>query len=153
MRTIAAVAVFLVLGAFAPSALAAPPENVNDVFVREDLCAFPVSIASTGKVKTIALPGGRVLYTAPGFFVTVTNLAEPSHQVTLNATGAFHDTVLESGEVVTASTGRSILINIVPGSPLVLAIGNFSFGFDAQGNPTRPFRGTGQVIDICTLLR
>lgn len=35
----------------------------------------------------------------------------------------------------------------------VLAIGNFSFAFDAEGTLIQPLAGKGQLIDVCELLR
>jgi hypothetical protein len=34
----------------------------------------------------------------------------------------------------------------------VLAIGNFSFVFDAGGNLIQPLEGKGQLIDACALI-
>ena len=57
---------------------------------------------------------------------------------------------LENGDVVTVATSRSILGDPVAG--LVLAIGRFSFVFDASGTLVQPLQGTGRLVDIRELL-
>jgi hypothetical protein len=52
--------------------------------------------------------------------------------VKLNITGTFHQTTEGDGRIVTVITGRSLLGD--PEAGFVLAIGNFSFIFDADGN-------------------
>jgi hypothetical protein len=64
--------------------------------------------------------------------------------------GAFHVDRLENGDLETVVTGRNILGNPVAG--LVLAMGRFSFVFDAGGNLIQPLQGTGRLLDICELL-
>jgi hypothetical protein len=61
-----------------------------------------------------------------------------------------HQTTLENGDVVTVSTGRSILGD--PEAGFVVAIGNFSFVFDKKGNLVQPLEGEGQLIDVCEAL-
>jgi hypothetical protein len=34
----------------------------------------------------------------------------------------------------------------------VVAVGNFSFTFDAEGNLSEPLSGEGQLIDVCEAL-
>jgi hypothetical protein len=115
-----------------------------------EFCGFPIEVVLSGKAKTIELPGGRTLMTAPGLTVTLTNPAN-GNQETLNITGAGHQRVLENGDVETVSTGRNALFApAVPG--LVLIIGRFSFVLDADGNLVQPLEGTGQLIDLCELL-
>ncbi len=82
---------------------------------------------------------------------TLTNLDNPENQETLNITGAFHQTTLENGDVVTVATGRNLLGD--PEAGFVLAIGDFSFVFDKEGNLIQPLSGEGQLIDICALLK
>lgn len=113
-------------------------------------CTFGIRIQGNGKTKTITLPGNRDIITSPGLHVTVTNLADPSKQVTLNITGAFHQTTEPDGSVVTIATGRNLLFDPVQG--FVLAIGHFSYIFDAEGKLTQPLKGKGQLIDVCALL-
>ena len=113
-------------------------------------CEFPVRVQFSGKAKTIELPGDRTIFTSPGLNVTLTNVDEPENQVTLNVTGALHQTVLENGDVVTVATGRNLLGD--PEAGFVLAKGRFSFVFDAEGNLIQPLSGKGKLIDVCELL-
>jgi hypothetical protein len=146
-----AVLTFLIMGQLSAAA-PNPPRNgdFTQDFSAGVLCTFPIEISGTGKAKTIKLPGDRFIFTSPGLYITVTNLDDPSKQVTLNVTGAFHQTTEQDGSVVTVSTGRSLLDD--PQAGFVLAIGNFSFVFDADGNLIQPLQGQGQLIDVCAMI-
>lgn len=140
-----------------PHLIATPnsPEEVNLKFVINvgDLpasCAFPVQVLATGKSKTIKLPGNRFIFTSPGLKATLTNLADPSKQVTLNITGAFHQRTEPDGSVVTVVTGRNFLTD--PFAGVVLAVGHFSYVFDADGNLIQPLAGQGQLTNVCALI-
>ncbi len=153
VRLLAVTVCVLVLGM--PSAAAAQndrkPQPVDETpFTLEGICAFPIQLELSGKGKTIELPGGRTLVTSPGLRVTVTNLDNPDNQVTLNITGAFHQSVRENGDQVTKATGRNLLLD--PEAGFVLTRGNFSFAFDAQGNLIEPLSGQGQMTDVCELI-
>ena len=156
MRRITIAAVSLVLlgaaAAAAPAAAQGPPVEVTDVFTVENVCAFPVLVEVTGKTKTIFLPGGRAIFTAPGQTATFTNLDDPSRRETVGITGAFHVTFLENGEVELVATGRNLLIDFDPVNPFIITIGRFSVGLDAVGNVTEPLSGHGRVIDVCGLV-
>jgi hypothetical protein len=52
--------------------------------------------------------------------------------------------------VETVATGRNLLGD--PDAGLVIAIGDFSFVFDAKGNLIQPLTGEGQLIDVCEAL-
>ena len=69
--------------------------------------------------------------------------------MTLSVTGAFHQST-QDGNVVTVVTGRNLLGD--PEAGMVLAIGTFSFVFDANGNLVQPLSGTGRLIDVCPLI-
>ncbi len=113
-------------------------------------CDFPLSLELSGKGKTIVLPDGRLIITSPGLHVTVTNL-DNGEQATFNITGSFHQTTNpETGEVTTLARGRNLLFD--PEAGTVIAIGNFSFVFDAEGTLAQPLEGEGQLIDVCALL-
>lgn len=114
------------------------------------VCTFAVELSLTGKAKTIELPGSRFIFTSPGLDATATNLDDPSKQVTLNITGAFHQTTEQDGSVVTVVTGRNLLFD--PQAGFVLAIGNFSFVLDADENLIQPLEGQGQLIDVCATI-
>jgi hypothetical protein len=91
----------------------------------------------------------------PGEEATLTNLDDPSHSLTLNITGSFHQTTLEEGSVLTEFNGRNLLADpfIDDGEPgLVLAIGHFSIIVDSQGNLVQPLQGEGQVVNVIDLL-
>jgi hypothetical protein len=120
--------------------------EAGDVFGR---CDFPIEFEMSGKGQTLALPGDRFIFTSPGLTATLTNL-NTGTQETFTITGAFHQTTLENGDVVTVATGRNILGD--PKAGFVLAIGDFSFVFDKKGNLVQPLEGEGQLIDICELL-
>jgi hypothetical protein len=113
-------------------------------------CAFPVRLDSNGKAGTINLPGGRMIFTSPGLHATLTNLNEPTKSVTLNITGTFHQSTDVNGDTVTVVTGRNILGD--PDAGFVLAIGSFSFKFDAANNLVQPLAGHGQLTKICPLI-
>jgi hypothetical protein len=139
--------------AAAPIAIAAAqgrPADVDETPFTVDFCAFPILVELSGKGKTIELPGGRTIMSAPGLTVTLTNL-DNENQETLVITGSFHQRILETGDVETVATGRNALFDpITPG--LVLAIGRFSFVFDTLGALIQPLQGAGQLIDVCELL-
>jgi hypothetical protein len=125
------------------------PTDVDVSFTGEGFCTFAVLFHFTGKTKTIELPGPRTIITAPKAVATLTNL-DNQQQETFGITGAFHQETLTNGDLVTVVTGRNLLFDPIAG--LVLAIGRFSFVFDAQGNLIQPLQGKGQLIDVCDLL-
>jgi hypothetical protein len=156
----------LALVVAAPMAVAARTENprapvpvegsqVLDAGAVFGRCDFPILYELSGKAKLITLPGGRFITTAPDQFATLTPILpngdlDLAHQQTLNITGSFHQSTDENGNVVTVATGRNLLGD--PEAGFVLAIGNFSYVFDAKGNLIQPLEGEGQLVDICTLL-
>jgi hypothetical protein len=131
------------------------PQNVDEEPIDLDQgavfgnCDFPVRLEYSGKAKTLQLPGERFIFTSPELTATLTNL-DTGEQETVVITGAFHRTTLENGDVVTEATGRNLLGD--PEAGFVIAIGNFSYVFDAEGNLIQPLAGEGQLIDVCTLL-
>jgi len=132
-----------------------PPTSISssDVFPAGAIfgeCAFPIRVELTGKAGTITLPGGRFIFTSPGLDATLTNLTDPTKSVTLNITGAFHQSTDVNGDTVTVVTGRNLLGD--PDAGFVLAIGSFSFKFDAVGNLVQPLAGTGQLTKLCPLI-
>ena len=154
---VAAVSVILALIVAVPIAGAArqePPFPVEQNFTLEPgavfgNCDFPIRFELSGKGQTLALPGDRFIFTSPGLTATLTNL-DTGTQETFNITGAFHQSTLENGDVVTVSTGRSILGD--PEAGFVVAIGNFSYVFDEKGKLVQPLSGEGQLIDVCDAL-
>ncbi len=129
------------------------PAEVDVTFVWEEasaLCGFPVQVTAVGKSKLIELPGGRTIATSPGLGATVTNLAN-GRATTLSITGAWHTTTLANGVAQTVVTGRNLLTDPIAG--FVLVRGRFTFAFDGAGNLVQPLAGTGQVTDVCAMLR
>jgi len=126
------------------------PSDFPDSSIRFDI---------TGKTKTIDLPDGGQIITAPGQDVTVTNLDNDA-SVTLNITGTTHTTVLDDGSTLYEVDGRNLLADpfINDGGPgLVLATGHFSYILGpAEPGITpplvQPLEGQGQVVNVFDLL-
>ena len=132
-----------------------PPTNADATFKASDLglalCEFDILFEVSGKANMIVLPGGGLILTSPGLHATLTNLANEENQVTLNITGAFHNTTLENGNMQTVYTGRSLFFDPLEG--FVLLIGKFTGVADASTNMlVQPLEGNGQKIDVCGLL-
>jgi hypothetical protein len=138
--------------------VAAPPLDVDlELTSPGDLgqvCVFPVLFELSGKSKTIELGGGRTIFTSPNLKVVATNVDEPDHQVSLNITGAIHQTRLEAGIVKSVFTGRNLVVGILDVPPFLdLTIGHFTFVLAANGTTiVQELSGTGQRIKICDLL-
>jgi hypothetical protein len=157
-----ALSVILALTMAAPTVLAqgngGAPEDVSGTITINPgdfpgTCDFPLQLELSGKAKTIDLPDevfalGSI---SPGLHVTITNLANPENQATFNITGSLFTKPPDSeGNVTTVARGRNLLIDPVAGT--VIAIGRFTFAFDAEGNLVQPLEGKGQLIDVCALL-
>jgi hypothetical protein len=129
-----------------------PPEPVDSTpFQVDGFCSFPLLVQFSGKSKTISLPGGRTLVTSPALNVSLTNVDDPTRQVTLNITGTLLTSEQADGNFLTVARGRNLLGDPVAG--LVLAVGHFSFVNAADGvtNVVR-LSGTGTLTNVCTLL-
>jgi hypothetical protein len=130
-----------------------PPVPVSGSFIVQggtfSNCAFDVEVSFSGLAGEIDLPGNRFIFTAPQLTATLTNL-ENGRSVTLSVTGAFHQSTDQNGNVSTVATGRNLLGDPIAG--FVLAIGDFSFVFDSNGNLIQPLTGQGQLIDVCGLI-
>jgi hypothetical protein len=116
-------------------------------------CDFDLGVLVTGKTKTIQLPDGGLITTAPGQNVTLTNL-ETGEQITLNITGVKFDSPPgEDGIVYSVITGRNVALD--PAGTF-LNIGRFTFAIDTtegeQFPIVEPQQGKGQAIDVCALL-
>jgi hypothetical protein len=107
----------------------------------------------SGKSKVKELPGGRILSTSPGLRVTLTNIEEPTNQVSYVITGSLLIRELDDGNQFVVARGRSIVFG--PDVGMFLTIGRFTFvGFDAEGTSlalTKP-EGSGRLIDVCAQL-
>jgi hypothetical protein len=133
---------------------AAPPEPVDETPIPiEGICDFPLQAELSGKSNVKELPGGRTLSTSPGLRVTLTNLEEPTNQVTYVITGSFLLTELDDGNQFVVARGRNIVFG--PDVGMFLTIGRVTFvAVDADGTPialTRP-EGNGRIIDVCAQL-
>jgi hypothetical protein len=113
-------------------------------------CDFPVWLEYSGKAKTLQLPGERFIFTSPELTAILTNL-DTGKQERVVITGAFHQTTLDNGDVVTQATGRNLLGG--PKAGFVIAVGNFSYTFDEEGNLIQALAGEGQLINVCELLK
>ena len=164
-----ALSVILALTMAAPTVLAqeegppngGAPDVVNFTLIVEPgdpnfpgTCDFRLQLDLSGKGKLIEHPNGvglTSISTSPGLDVTVTNLDNLENQATFNITGSIvTSTPDENGEVTTLYRGRNLLSDAEAGT--VIAIGNFSFVQDAQGNVVQHLEGKGQLIDVCALL-
>ena len=127
---------------------AAPPEPVDETFVVEGECDFPVLVEISGKAKIIEFDG-NTLTTSPGLRATLTNLDEPTNQVTVGITGTVRTKELANGDVVFVFRGRNLLFG--PDVDFILTIGRFTGSMTAAGEFS-PLTGKGRVIDICAAL-
>jgi len=167
-----ALSVILALVVAAPTVLAqggngGAPEDVNLTFTvparnpnasHDDPaylgCDFDLLYEVTGKSKTIELPDGGFIMTAPGLYVTVTNL-DNDKALTLNVTGStFASAPYGNGFVDYVITGRNLALDP---AGLFLNKGRFTYTLqlDESGQVIKivePQEGKGQAIDVCALL-
>jgi hypothetical protein len=126
--------------------------NAPDTDLASLGCDFDVRVVISGKAKTIALPDGQGIVTAPGQYVTVTNL-ETDKSVRYNITGVtFSSAPDQNGIVYFVITGRNLAFD--PNGTF-LNIGRFTFALDTnnQDHPIfAPQEGKGQAIDVCEVL-
>jgi hypothetical protein len=127
-----------------------PPVPFNPTFTVSGICAFDVQVTATGKIKTITLPGGRFIFTAPSLYATFTNLSDPTKSVTLNLTGSEHLSVDANGNTIETLTGRNGFFD--PSTGILLLVGNFTVVFDPNGNLIQGPTGNGQVTQVCDLI-
>ena len=118
--------------------------------IASEICGFPYLAETTGKLKTLDLPGGRTIYISPGFTGTITN-GNTGTTVTLNLTGPIQVNSLPDGGTEVVFTGHNIVGDPEAGW-LVLIIGQFNVIFDAEGGIVQDLEGNGQRIDLCALL-
>lgn len=151
MRTITAMMIGLVLLLSLLAQAQLPPEDATDTFTSPagETCAFDVEFQLSGKAATIELGGGQSITIFPGFAVTMTN-GNTGTQITISATGSFHNTVLANGNTEIVYTGRNLILD--PEAGFVLAIGTFRAVYDPTGEVVEPLSGNGQLIDVCELL-
>ena len=113
-------------------------------------CSFPMQLEVSGKTKMIEQGNGGVIFTSPGAFATVTNLAN-GEQATFNVTGSLHKSILENGNVETVMTGRNLALDPVAGT--FVSMGRFTYVNDPTDTTNLvPVSGEGRMIDVCALL-
>jgi hypothetical protein len=145
-----ALAVVLVL----PRASSAAPPGPVDVTTTLPGCDFPVEAEVSGKSKVIDLDSGQTLITSPNLRITLTNVTEPTNQVTYVITGSFLTTERTDGNLDVEARGRNLIFGEEVG--IFLTIGQFTFigrevdegVIDALTPPT----GEGSLTDVCALL-
>ncbi len=136
-------------------ASAAAPEPVDTTpFTVAGACDFPVLIEQGGKVKDIALPGGDILRIFPAARSTLTNLEEPSNQVTLRGGGKGRITLpsTEGGDLLVTVTGHNVLV--VPGEG-IFEVRKATFTLAAPydvGSELTVLERRGKLIDLCARL-
>ena len=140
------------IGAIAIAGIAQQPEIVDDSFIVDGFCDFPVLVELHGKSKTKFLSGGRILSTSPGLQATFTNVDEPEHQTSMGITGAFHQTLLANGDLELVATGRNLLVGFDTESRFLVTVGSFRTVIAPDGNVVEPLTGHGHEIDVCQLL-
>jgi hypothetical protein len=132
---------------------AAPPEPV-DVTTTLPGCDFPVLAEVSGKSKVMELPSGQTLITSPNLRITLTNLTEPTNQVTYVITGSFLTTERPDGNLDVEARGSNLIFG--PEVGIFLTIGQFTFtGFEADEGvvvATTPPTGEGNLTDVCAVL-
>jgi hypothetical protein len=159
-----ALAVVLALGLLAvslgalPKAASAqeppPPQPVDNTFTVEGACDFPVLIEESGKVMDIPLPGGDILRIFPGARSTLTNLEEPSNQITLRGGGKGRVTPpsTEGGDLLVTVTGHNVLV--VPGEGIFeVRQATFTLAppYDV-GSELTVLERQGEIVDLCARL-
>jgi hypothetical protein len=112
-------------------------------------CGFDVFFKYDGKIKTLNLPGGRVIQIFPQFTATFVNGAT-GVAVTLPATGVLHVNPLPDGSVELVFTGNNFTVQ--NDAVFQWLRGRFTVVLDAQGQEVRAFDGVGHRVDVCALL-
>ena len=144
-----ALAVVLVL----PRASSAAPPGPVDVTTTLPGCDFPVEAEVSGKSKVIDLDSGQTLITSPNLRITLTNVTEPTNQVTYVITGSFLTTERTDGNLDVEARGSNLIFG--PEVGIFLTIGHFTFiGFEDEGAVVAitPPTGEGSLTDVCALL-
>ena len=94
-------------------------------------CPFDLQVSFSGLASEIDLPGNRFIFTAPQLTATLTNL-QNGRNVTLRLPEHSTNQPIRTVNVTTVATSRNLLGDPIAG--FVLAIGDFSFVFDSNGN-------------------
>jgi hypothetical protein len=133
---------------------AAPPGSADATFTVAGACDFPVLFEQTGKLKVIGLPGpeGAFLVIFAGGSSTLTNVDEPTNQVTLRGGGIGRVTPQDTGDWLVEVEGHNILV--VPGEGIFdVRHATFTLAppFDV-GSELTILESQGKLTDLCALL-
>jgi hypothetical protein len=134
------------------AASAAPPEPVDDRFVAEGYCDFPVLVESTGKQIFRELPGGDFFLFVRST-TTFTNLDDPENRVVDRGGGAGRIKPLENGDVLVVARGHNYLFD--PGEGIFLTVGKVRFTVASGpgvGGDITILESRGRLIDLCARL-
>jgi hypothetical protein len=142
------------IAALGAPAVAAPPPTAPSgpptTFTFETTlsgCKFDVSATVTGKTKTITLPSGAQIITAPNQTVTVTGNGKSASFV---ITRVFFETTNPDDTVTFKVRGRNLLTR---SNGIFLVSGNFSFVNEGEHTIVEfDLGGPGNIIDVCQAL-
>ena len=135
------------------AASAAPPEPVDDRFVAEGYCDFPVRVKATGKQIFRELPGGDFFLQGSQGTATYTNLDDPENRLVFRGGGAGRITPLENGDVLVVARGHNTLFD--PGEGIFLTVGKVRFTVASGpgvGGDITILESRGRLIDLCARL-
>jgi hypothetical protein len=128
---------------------------VDDRFVNDQSCGFPVEVHITGVAIIIEQHGNdgsfRLFVGQPQIKATMTNL-DTGETITVNISGPLHITEQPDGSFTAVETGLwAHRVNPETGEAgLFLAAGRRISTVDAEGNESVQF--VGHVIDLCAEL-
>ena len=144
----------------APSAQAAQPTverfPINDQFIDDETCGFPVETTITGSVVAITFEEGRVLYIEadPQLKLTLTNL-DTGETITANISGPTHVFATADEGLTVLQTGLwARFENPETGEQgLFQSAGLLRITVDAEGNvESVQFVGRVTDLDVCAQL-
>jgi len=159
-RWLAPIAVIAALAAGTGPALAASakPGPVDPKPFEINCPTFKLIAQLSGKGGTVALSGGRTIFTGPNQRITLTGPEPTFKTVTYVITGAVHVAVQSDDSLDVTATGRNTII--VPevegpnGHPagLFLTTGTMHWTLNPDLTERTLFSGNGTVTDVCALL-
>jgi hypothetical protein len=138
-----------------PSALSTAPTiqrtPIDDTFVDDVDCNFPVQFHIVGTDLGIFFDNGREFHAFPNSRATLTNLVT-QRTLTVSIAGPAHIQFGADGSLTVVGTGPGLFYLLFRGTPgITLLTGRFVWSFDAQGNDTG-FSSVGRTRDLCAEL-
>jgi hypothetical protein len=138
-----------------PSALSAAPTilrtPIDQTFVDNVDCAFPVQFHIVGTELSIFFDSGREFDAFPNSRATLTNL-DSMRTLTVSIAGPAHIQFGSDGSVTAVGTGPALFFFVFRDTPgITLINGRVVETFDAQGNVTS-FSSVGTTRDLCSEL-